>query len=172
MSTLYVDTINEKTTNNGVYVPGHVVQVVDSGAITGLVTNQTTTFTDTSVVDVSITPKFSDSKILLTVTQSIQIWNQSNYSTGRWRIMRNINGGSYSAIYEDSDTFNGNVFNYDYGGSGINMYFPISYTMLDAPATTSEVKYKTQIAQGSNGGNRIVSEIGAPSRMILMEIGG
>ena len=71
MSTLYVDTINEKTTNNGVYVPGHVVQVVDSGAITGLVTNQTTTFTDTSVVDVSITPKFSDSKILLTVTQSI-----------------------------------------------------------------------------------------------------
>ena len=27
MSTLFVDTINEKTTNNGVYIPGHVLQV-------------------------------------------------------------------------------------------------------------------------------------------------
>ena len=27
MSTLFVDTINEKTTNNGVYIPGHVINV-------------------------------------------------------------------------------------------------------------------------------------------------
>ena len=27
MSTLFVDTINEKTTNNGIYIPGHVLQV-------------------------------------------------------------------------------------------------------------------------------------------------
>ena len=27
MSTLYVDTINEKTSGNGVQIPGHVVQV-------------------------------------------------------------------------------------------------------------------------------------------------
>ena len=28
MSTLFVDTINEKTSGNGVAIPGHVVQVV------------------------------------------------------------------------------------------------------------------------------------------------
>ena len=28
MSTLYVDTITEKTSGNGVQIPGHVVQVV------------------------------------------------------------------------------------------------------------------------------------------------
>ena len=27
MSTLFVDTINEKTTNNGVDIPGHVINV-------------------------------------------------------------------------------------------------------------------------------------------------
>ena len=27
MSTLFVDTINEKTTNNGVEIPGHVINV-------------------------------------------------------------------------------------------------------------------------------------------------
>ena len=30
MSTLYVDTITEKTSGNGVQIPGHVVQVVSS----------------------------------------------------------------------------------------------------------------------------------------------
>ena len=28
MSTLFVDTINEKTSGNGIAIPGHVVQVI------------------------------------------------------------------------------------------------------------------------------------------------
>ena len=28
MSTLFVDTINEKTSGNGIEIPGHVIQVV------------------------------------------------------------------------------------------------------------------------------------------------
>ena len=32
MSTLFVDTINEKTTNNGVYIPGHVINVQSAKA--------------------------------------------------------------------------------------------------------------------------------------------
>ena len=173
MSTLSVDTIQGKTTAGTVAMPaGATIQVVDSGAKTTSVTVQSTTFTDTNMVSVAITPKFATSKIYVVVTQNIQIWNNSNYSTGRWRILRNINGGSYNAIMEDSSTANGNIFAYDYGGSGINVYSPMTYQLLDTPNTTNQVIYKTQIAQGSHGGNRIVSDGENPGRMTLLEISG
>ena len=173
MSTLSVDTIQVKTTAGTVAMPaGATIQVVDSGAKTTSVTVQSTTFTDTNMVSVAITPKFATSKIYVVVTQNIQIWNNANYSTGRWRILRNINGGSYNAIMEDSSSANGNIFAYDYGGSGINVYSPMTYQLLDTPNTTNEVIYKTQIAQGGNGGNRIVSDGENPGRMTLLEISG
>ena len=118
MSTLSVDTIQGKTTAGTVAMPaGATIQVVDSGAKTTQVTVQSTTFTDTNMVSVAITPKFATSKIYVVVTQNIQIWNNANYSTGRWRILRNINGGSYNAIMEDSSSANGNIYAYEYGGS-------------------------------------------------------
>ena len=173
MSTLSVDTIQGKTTAGTVAMPaGTTIQVVDSGAKTTQVTVQSTTFTDTNMVSVAITPKFATSKIYVVVTQNIQIWNNANYSTGRWRILRNINGGSYNAIMEDSSSANGNIFAYDYGGSGINVYSPMTYQLLDTPNTTNEVIYKTQIAQGGNGGNRIVSDGENPGRMTLLVISG
>ena len=39
MSTLYVDTINEKTSGNGVQIPGHVVQVGSSVTKVASITN-------------------------------------------------------------------------------------------------------------------------------------
>ena len=153
-----------------IVAPGHVIQVIDSGPKTSQVTVQSTTFADTAMVNVAITPKFSTSKIYVVVTQTIQIWNSSAYATGRWRILRNIGGGSYAAVMEDLSTANGNIFAYDYGGSGINVYFPMTYQFLDSPNTTSQVIYKTQIAQGSNGGNRITSDGSNPARMTLQEI--
>ena len=152
------------------HAPGHVIQAIDSGAKNTSVTVQSTTFTNTDMINVAITPKFATSKIYVVVTQNIQIWNTSNYSTGRWRILRNIAGGSYSAVMEDSDSSNGNIFAYDYGGSGINVYSPVTYQFLDSPNTTSQIIYKTQIAQGSNGGNRITSDVENPGRMTLLEI--
>jgi len=171
MSILKVDTINEKTSGNGVAIPGHVVQVIDSGAITGGTTVTNTTYADTSMVNIAITPKSASNKILVTVTQNIQVWRQGgNYATGRWRILRNTGGGAYTTVYEPSSSTNGNVFLYDYGGSGVNMYNPISYTLLDSPNTAAQVIYKTQIAQGTNGGNQVTADVNAPGRMILMEI--
>lgn len=152
------------------HAPGHVIQAIDSGAKNTLVTVQSTTFTNTDMINVAITPKFATSKIYVVVTQNIQIWNNSNYATGRWRILRNIAGGSYSAVMEDNSPSNGNIFTYDYGGSGINVYSPVTYQFLDSPNTTNQVVYKTQIAQGSNGGNRIVSDGANPGRMTLLEI--
>ena len=87
MSTLSVDAIQGKTTAGTVAMPaGATIQVVDSGAKTTSVTVQSTTFTDTNMVSVAITPKFATSKIYVVVTQNIQVWNNANYATGRWRI--------------------------------------------------------------------------------------
>tara|TARA_B100001248_G_scaffold260836_1_gene250186 strand:+ start:613 stop:1134 length:522 start_codon:yes stop_codon:yes gene_type:complete len=169
-SVMKVDSITKSDGTSGVHIAGHVIQAIDSGAKIPLVTVQSTTFADTSMVSVAITPKFSTSKIYVIVTQTIQVWNNSAYATGRWRILRSIAGGSYSAVMQDTSTTNGNIFAYDYGGSGINVYSPMTYQFLDSPNTTSEVIYKTQIARGSNGGNRITSDGSNPGRMTLLEI--
>ena len=170
-STLSVDTIQGATTAANVQFPaGVVIQAVDATSSTET-TVQNTTFTDTGLT-LTITPKFATSKILVTCTQSVQAWNSSSYATARWRIMRNVGGGSFTAIYQDFSSQNGNVFYYDYGGSGINCYTPVSYTMIDTPNTTSACIYKTQGCQGSNGGNRAVFGQAAPGRIVLMEIAG
>ena len=170
-STLIVDEIQGATTAGNVQFPaGVIIQAVDTSNAT-TTTVQNTTFTDTGLT-LSITPKFATSKILVTCTQEIQAWNTAAYATARWRIMRNIGGGAFTAIYQDSSPANGNIFYYDYGGSGINCYTPVSYTMIDTPATTSACVYKTQGCQGSNGGNRATFNNASPARIVLMEIAG
>ncbi len=171
MSTLSVDTITGQTTAANVKFPaGVVIQAVDTSN-NGEVTVQNNTFVDTGLT-LSITPKFATSKILVTCTQQVQAWNTSSYATARWRIMRNVGGGAFTAIYQDTSAANGNIFFYDYGGSGINCYTPVSYTMIDTPSTTSACIYKTQGCQGSNGGNRAIFNGSAPARIVLMEIAG
>ena len=170
-STLTVDNIVGATTAANVKLPaGAVLQTIDTSNNTET-TVQNTTFTDTGLT-LSITPKFATSKILVTCTQQVQAWNTGSYATARWRIVRNVGGGSFSAIYQDSSASNGNIFYYDYGGSGINCYTPVSYTMIDTPNTTSACIYKTQGCQGSNGGNRATFNGSAPARIVLMEIAG
>ena len=144
---------------------------VRSASESTTLSTSSTSFIDTGT-SATITPKFATSKILVTCTQSIQAWNTGAYATARWRIMRNVGGGSFTAIYQDFSSQNGNVFYYDYGSSGINCYTPVSYTMIDTPNTTNACIYKTQGCQGSNGGNRAVFGQAAPSRIVLMEIAG
>ena len=58
MSTLFVDTINEKTSGNGVAIPGHVVQVVQGTA--GELANQNAS--NIILINQTFTPKFDNSK--------------------------------------------------------------------------------------------------------------
>ena len=61
MSTLYVDTITEKSSGNGVQIPGHVVQVVSSTYSTAGSTTSASPIQMWS--GLSITPKFANSII-------------------------------------------------------------------------------------------------------------
>ena len=96
MSILKVDTINEKTSGNGVAIPGHVVQVknaVFNGGSPGFTTTSYVSF-NRSVV---ITPKFANSLILVR-------YSATAYATagaqGYFTIYRNgtnlYNQGDYS----------------------------------------------------------------------------
>ena len=62
MSILKVDTINEKTSGNGVAIPGHVVQTVTS---TNTLFSSMTSNTYTDVITISFTPKFNNSLLIV-----------------------------------------------------------------------------------------------------------
>ena len=93
MSTLFVDTINEKTTGNGIKVPGHVVQVVTAtlNPTAQFATTSTSYVTDGDLPSATITPKFTDSKILIHYTTGMQ-----HDGTGQIEntIYRAISGGA------------------------------------------------------------------------------
>ena len=76
MSILKVDTINEKTTGNGVHIDGHVVQVQQYyNAYTGHTTSTSASFVASGVTK-SITPKYSNSLILIQSNVTMCYTNQ------------------------------------------------------------------------------------------------
>ena len=136
MSTLYVDTINEKTSGNGVDIPGHVLQT--ESVYTSLhQTVSSTSFTDITNMSVSITPTSSSSKILVTVSFSA---SKENNHSGLVRLLRDstvISGGAGSGSHIDGLIFNIRDSN-EYSVPNFN------HTFLDSPSTTSSVTYKIQ----------------------------
>jgi hypothetical protein len=151
--------------------PGCVLQVVANTNATPVSTSSTSTWSTTGLTG-SITPSSASSKILVLVMQEIQVWSSGQpYATGLWQLLRTVSASS-TVIYTPSSTSNGNVFSYDYGGSGINRYNPMPIHWLDSPNTTNAVTYTTQIKIGTNGGNVIGADSNSPSSIILMEIAG
>ena len=144
---------------------GSVLQVVQNTTATLASTTSSASFVDTTLT-ASITPTSATSQILVLIMQNIQVTNQgSPYATGMWQLLRGA-----SAIYTPYSTDNGNVFAYDYGGSGINVYRPTPITWLDSPNTTSSTTYKTQVKLGTNGGASIAANAGAVASITLLEI--
>ena len=158
MSTLFVDTINEKTTNAGVNIPGHVIQVVTASLATAASTTSNT-FVDTALT-ASITPSSSSSKIL--VLGSISLYSNSVNGVATATIDR----GTYNL--GDSDFGLGYIYN---SNGSIVSQTPI--VLLDSPSTTSATTYKVQLSRSSqNIGTAYISVNSTPSKLTLLEIGG
>ena len=162
MSTLYVDTITEKTLGNGVQIAdlvpaaGSVVQVV-SATKTDKQSTTSSTAVDITGLSVSITPTSASSKML---------------------VRCDINYGGYLNVYiaffvkRDaanmvlSTTATGNQINATFSGGGDNNNHQykmngVSHTYLDSPATTSAITYKVQFASTEAS---IAATINAPSQ--------
>ena len=142
MSTLSVNNIIEKTTNAGVKISGHVIQMVDATGnnTTYLTANNTWVATNASV---SITPKFTTSKIYLSHTAG----GLTYAGTGDrgLRIKRAISGGATSVIYQSTR----------YGYISTANWVPINWSVIDVDAgynTTSQLTYTIEIYKGGSGG--------------------
>ena len=158
MSVLKVDTINEKTSGNGVNIPGHVIQVVQS-VYSSQNSTTSSSWTNTSFTG-TITPTKNTSKVLaLCQIPFMSYNNSSNESIGLGR------------LYRDASNYSGYIVvnGYDYGGSGLIVNHTAALNWLDSPATTSATTYTFQISHQSGTETRIIHQ-NADAHMILMEI--
>lgn len=99
----------------------------------------------------SITPTSSSSKVMIHFT--IPQVKHAQHAGLRMRIYRQIGGGGYSHVTALSGTASSNklsaVFgNYDTNGDGNRSATTITGTVVDSPATTSQVDYKFYFGTG------------------------
>jgi hypothetical protein len=142
MSTVYVDTINEKTSGNGVQIPGHVIQTVYVESTTSAAYNMGATTVGTDLYSAAITPNNTSSKILISINLQ---WGMSNTNgdfglylkRGSSRIggrtNDNARGGSNIWFANDDRVGSENQQNYN--------LFNASWQYLDSPNTTSSTTY-------------------------------
>ena len=99
-SRLLVDKIEGKTSSGTVHMPsGSVVQVVTatSGSDGSAVDASTTTYVDGGgESEVSITPKFNNSKILVTAT--VHTDNKATDNRALFTFFKSVDGGSYANV--------------------------------------------------------------------------
>jgi len=161
---MIIDGTNGLTFNNATTQAsaGSVLQVV-SGSWSGFQGVSTSTFTDVTSSSITITPKFSTSKILCIVSA-----NNCGKSTNNTYLNIALIRGSTSICYVNGAGMTQTTLEVN---QSVNM------TYLDSPATTSATTYKLQIASGNNNAqawiNNYQSATGtAPSSITLMEIAG
>ena len=152
MSTILVDTINEKTSGNGVDIPGHVLQVVEAEYSTQ--TDVSSTSYADSGLSVTITPTSTSSKIYV-------ITNVHCYINGTGLIGVNVVRGSTQIVEANK------ALGFDDNASTV-----AALTKLDSPSTTSATTYKVQIKKTSFTGTARINQQDGGSRITVMEIGG
>ena len=157
MSTLFVDTINEKTTNNGVYIPGHVLQVVSA---TGIGVSTTSTSFVTSNLTATITPSSTSSKILILLNAAMY-----NGTTGIHAVAT-VFRGTVSGTNLGHSSFG---FGTSYADNALTKN-NISANYLDSPSTTSATTYTVGI-KSQSAGTTVISVNNETSTLTLMEIG-
>ncbi len=131
----------------GIYAPGQILQVQQT-VITYPITF-TTTLAD--VMSVTITPKFSTSKVLV---EWDTVWGRGVDDYGAFYLYKNeskVYGATGDASYQDYQRATGSIMN---RGSGQDQYVTqaISGKYLDTPNTTSLLTYKLKAycTYGSN----------------------
>jgi hypothetical protein len=146
MSTLYVDTITEKTSGNGVQIPGHVVQVVqdyitDVHSYNAIITSPVAT-----ALTASITPKSASSKILVMIQASFSAPNHNHVS----QVLKRTIGGSTVDVGLATNSGNRPANTGTTSAQISDQQFPdFQYALwhsvvqfLDTPSTTSPITYQ------------------------------
>lgn len=167
MSTLFVDSIEPKTTGGTVTVTnptipfGKILQVQNSVTNTGSSNSQSTS--EVVYQTVSITPSSNSSKIFVG-------------AEGAGSVICGSSGIMQAQIYR-GDT-SGTMISRFYDGlgsatNGHEHYIQVSLSVIDSPNTTSAITYTFSAQKGSGGttSTRIMGGSSFPINMFAMEIG-
>ena len=127
---------------------GGIIQV-QSATITNTFDNDQETFADVTGVTVTITPKFSTSKMLIMYNGCAGM--ESTNRMGHIRIVRVVGGTTTTDIYVGDASGNRARASSTFAGSQNYFMESFSGTFMDSPATTSAVTYKMQVAAGDQG---------------------
>ena len=163
-SRLLVDKIEGKTTSGSIQMPsGHIIQTVDGTDGT----NATTTSTSFSAsnLSITITPKYSTSKLLVGYTMST--YNDTNQAHNKLTIYRSIDGATATNLGDSTWGFSS-----DGNGTGASMGSQ-SAIIHDSPSTISSITYTVYGAPhdgGSGSGTMYFNINGARGQMFAQEI--
>jgi len=156
MSILKVDTINEKTSGNGVAIPDHVVQYQQAELSTATTISAGASAT---VLTMNFTPKLTTSKIRVsycfhnlrkTTGAGVNTWFNSRI------FLAGVQQGNINATMGYPETFNDHRYTYSAEGE------LASWSGSKAVALNCYV--------GSTGSSWVVSYQGATTNMTIMEI--
>ena len=153
MSTLSVTTLRglatsptptkiEVASGHSLHAPGHVIQMQSTTTTSSLSTTATSLAASTHIV--SITPKFANSKLLITLTGGEQTYSGSGVITGITHLYRQLTGGSYADISGQlCEQAMGGSDSSDYGHSHSSEWIDTTHN------TTSAINYQTYIKTNS-----------------------
>ena len=177
-SKLRVDSIlpvDGAPTNGG----GGIIQVKQT-VKTDTFSSTNETFTDVTGLSVSITPKFSTSKIMVSYSGC---GGSGQNRVGHIRLARVIGGTTTTDIFI-GDQSGASQAQASSSFVQTNTYYVSSFsgTFIDSPSTTSAVTYKLQLAAGdqdyqvhvgrSHDNSNEFSRSKTPSQITVMEISG
>ena len=161
MSILNVDTINEKTTGNGVHITGHTLQTVFNTSLpTSYETISSGSFTNTGV-HVSITPKASNSSMLIMCNQHF------DSSVGAKITAAIFKDGTIVTPKSPNGTYDGHMYFNRLDNSRLLLHQSIHATDSSV-GTTSAVTYKLYVKV--HNGDVLLRHDLTSSRIIVQEI--
>ena len=147
MSILKVDTINEKTTGNGVVIPGHVIQKVHHTWNGETTTNSDQGFSDVSGSSFSFTPKLSTSRLFITAHYHFNAYSNSEYYAGG--MVRIVHDGT--ALDYISQQYEGYYQQPNNGDDTPNIHMRQSKCITVASGSTNARTIKLQMAKYGTG---------------------
>ena len=166
MSTLFVDTINEKTSGNGVAIPGHIVNYehLDIRTTTNIAT--TNTATDLSGGSLNYTPKAAGNKLIVTGVAHVFLAVEDTSWTAV-HIQLVIDGNTQDP--SGSATTYGTAIR-DTGNSNSVRHMAYAQTIDEYTTTgTSQIVIKLQANRTQGGASCSLNEYGKGS-ITVMEI--
>jgi hypothetical protein len=146
---------------------GNILQVVSAETSTE-VTNSLASFEDTGL-SATITPTSVSSKILIMIDQQFEAARSGNAAGVGLNVVRNSTTIHSAATAGGPCTL--------YVAEATQIYARVQMTILDSPASTSAVTYKTQGRPSFTTSSGVVNfqkdtNVDGVSRLILMEVAG